>query len=716
MISYDGTEFLRFGGITLHRKCGIYQCCLVVGWVASVGAGVVSQGAVEVPVTKREAVIDRLHGEEVADPYRWLEDGDSPQVQVWTDAQNRRTRFILDQLPGREVVSTRLQGFMSAGVLGDPEWRHGRLFYTKRQGAQNQPALYVRTPTADLHSVIDPNGLSPDGTVSLDWWEPSPNGTLVAYGLSQGGTENSTLHVRAVDTGTDLPDRIERTSDCSVSWMPDGRSFYYTRYPKPGTVPKGEEQYHRKVYFHRLGTDPETDPLIWGEGRAKEDWPEVTVSPEGRYLLITVWQGWSKSELVVLDLQHSLRAFKVSEGREAVYTGRITKDRLYIRTNAGAPRYRVSEVTLRSRQRGRWHDIIPESQRILQDFQVTRGYLALRELSDATSRIRLVTPDGEAGQEIPLPGVGTVSGLEGHPVSPLVHFRYQSFFTPTTLFVYRPSGKRLEVVDFTPMEFDPSTYQVRQVRYYSKDGTAIPMFIVSKRGGHGPSPTILTGYGGFNTSLEPRFQPQSLVWLERGGVYAVTNLRGGGEYGEAWHQAGMRDKKQNTFDDFIAAAEYLVREGITRPDLLALLGGSNGGLLVTAVMTQRPDLCKAVIGRAPLTDMLRYHRSLVGRLWIAEYGSAEDPPAYRWLKAYSPYHHVRRVAYPSVLLTIGKADTRVDPMHARKMTAALQWASRSSRPVLLRVEPKTGHGAGKPLDKEIQEWTDIYSFLFWQLQ
>jgi prolyl oligopeptidase len=676
------------------------------------------------PQTRTEKVVEKIHGVAVADPYRWLEDAGRPEVKAWVKKQNRYTRSLLDRLPGRDQIHDRLSALLDIGTLGTPHPANGRYFYTKREGRQNQPVLYVRQGlTGRDRSLVDPNTLAKDGTVALDWWFPSRDGRLLAYGLSMNGSEQSTLRVRDVATGKDLPDVIERTRYATVAWLPDATGFYYTRYPTPGTVPKGEENYHHHVYFHSLGHDPGKDALVFGEGRPAEDMPSVALSPDGRWLVVTEDQGWAKSEVFLRDLTLEQASFvPVAEKVHAVYDVIVRNDRLYVRTNEKAPRYRLFRVDPKKPQRSYWKEVIPEGDDVLESVAAIGDTLVGAYMHRATSRLRLFDRNGKPLKaEIKLPTLGTVAGLGGAWDGHELFFGFQSFtMAPAVYRMDLPARReqRLEKWQQVDATIDSSAYEVEQVKYPSRDGTKITMFLAHKKGAerNGRTPTLLYAYGGFNISLTPMFGASRFLFLERGGLIAIPNLRGGGEYGEAWHQAGMLGKKQNVFDDFLAAAEWLLKEKYTDRAHLAIQGGSNGGLLMGAALTQRPDLFRAVVCQVPLLDMVRYHKFLIARLWIPEYGSADDPAQFKWLYAFSPYHHVKDgTAYPAVLIEAAESDSRVDALHARKMAARLQAATVSERPILLRLETRAGHGQGKPRAKMLDELTDTWSFLFWQL-
>jgi prolyl oligopeptidase len=663
-------------------------------------------------------VVETLHGTSVEDPYRWLEDEGSPEVVSWTSEQDHYARGVLDGLPGRSAIRTRLQALFSIGTLSPPLVRHGLLFYEKRTGTEEQPILYVRKgPLGQDRPLLDPSGLSSDKTSALDWFYPSADGVLLAYGVSEQGTEKSTLRVMDVRTGRDLGESIPGTRACSLEWRPDGTGFFYTRYPEPGTLAPGEENYHRRVFEHTLGEDWRRDPPVFGEGRGAEDWPNVHLSPDGRFLAVSVSIGWTRTDVYLMDLLRGRGFVTVVEGLEALFGVTVRNDRLYLHTNLDAPRYRLLAAELDRPGRESWLDLIREGPDVLEGFLVVSGTILGLYLHDCSSRLSLYDLGGRVLADVKLPGAGSVAGITGEWNGDQAFFGYSSYTTPPT--VYRlllPGG--LEVWQRVESDVDPDRYTVGFVRYPSPDGTPLSMFLVHARDRASDStgPALLTGYGGFNVSHTPAFGRSVLLFLDRGGLYAVAHLRGGGEYGEEWHRAGMRDKKQNVFDDFIAGAQFLVNERHAAPDRLGILGGSNGGLLVGAALTQRPALFRTAVCQVPLLDMLRYHRFRIARLWIPEYGSAEDEGAFPSLLAYSPYHHVvDGTPYPSVLFTTGESDSRVDPMHARKMTARLQAATSSSLPVLLRLEARAGHGQGKPISKVLEEWTDIWSFLFDQL-
>jgi prolyl oligopeptidase len=671
------------------------------------------------PVSRTSDAVEILHGETIPDPYRWLEDGESGDTRQWTDAQNALTRSYLDALPARQRIHSRLDQLLAIGVLSVPSPVRGRYFYLRRDGRQNHPVLYLRQGVrGEDRPILDPNALDAGGTMALDWHYPSEDGTLLAYGLSENGSEQSVLRVMAVDTGVVLPDRIPHTRAADLAWLPDSTGFYYTRYPAPGQAPDGEEHYHRAIYFHRLGTDPAEDPLVFKPAE-KEHWPGVGISPDGRWLVISVARTFDQTDLFLMDRRSGAPPVAVAKDLPASFDGEVVHGRLFMRTNVDAPTYRLYLVDPEEPQRDRWREIVPpQGDAVLEGVRVTARHLVLSYLERASSRLRLTDHAGRDRRELTLPTLGSLFGARAEWDGEELFYGFSSYTMPPRVYRVDLTTGAEELWLGVDADVDPSRFEVRQVSVRSKDGTDISMFLVHRTGlaKDGRNPVYLTGYGGFNISMTPTFSRSLLLWLECGGVLAVPNIRGGGEYGERWHQEGMLGRKQNSFDDFIAAAEWLIAEGYTTPARLAAAGGSNGGLLMGAVLTQRPELFRAVVVQVPLLDMLRYHRFLIARLWIPEYGSAEDPEQFPWLRAYSPYHHVRAgVAYPAVLLATAESDSRVDPMHARKMTARLQAATTSPRPILLRLESRAGHGVGKPLSKVLEEFTDTWTFVFSEL-
>jgi prolyl oligopeptidase len=676
------------------------------------------------PKAERRPLEENWHGTKIVDDYRWLEDSSSPETQKWVAEEMAYTRALLDPLPGREAIRHRLTELLSIGNIGVPHMAGKYYFYMRRDGMQNQPILYGREGVEGKDRVlVDANQLAADGTIALDWFDPSENGKYLAYGTSASGSEMSTLHILETATGTALPDMIERTRAASIAWLRDNSGFYYTRYPKKGDVPEGQEMYNRHVFYHELGTDPATDPLIFGEGRDAEDWPSVQLSNDERWLMITVGEGWSKSELFLMDLKAGTPPTSITSGKNFLYSGMVYNGKLFIMTNEGAPRYRVFVTDAGNYERESWKEIIPQTDAVLQGVAAWGGKLFAQYEQNATSQLKTFDLDGKKIGDLALPAIGTVFASRGKWNRDEVFYGFQSFTNPPSIYRYDlKSGSTSLWAKVDAPSIDPAAYEVHQEWYHSKDGTRVPMFVVNKKGlkKDGHNPTLLTAYGGFNISLTPTFSRSAYLWMEHGGIYAVANLRGGAEFGEDWHRAGMLDKKQNVFDDMIAAAEFLIAEKYTDTNHLAIQGGSNGGLLMGAMITQRPDLFRAVVCQVPLLDMLHYQNFQIAKLWIPEYGSAENPEQFKYLYAYSPYHHVKAgMEYPAILFMTADTDTRVDPMHAKKMAAEMQAEAKNraskTRPILLRIETKAGHGAGKPVVKQIEEFTDVYSFLFWQL-
>jgi prolyl oligopeptidase len=675
--------------------------------------------------TRKDDLVETLHGVAVADPYRWLEDGDSAEVQAWTTSQNGRTRAVLDAIPSRDALRARVKALLEVGRVSGPAVRrpaHGpaRYFHMKRVGDENQPTLYVRDGVAGKdRALIDPLRLSDDATTALDWWYPSKDGSLLAYGISKNGSEESTLHVRDVASSLDLAEAIPFTRYCGLAWAPDGKGFYYSRYPEPGSVPAGEEVYHRKIYFHLLGNDWKKDKLVF-ERPTKEDESNVVISPNGRWLVASVTLGWAKSEIYVRDRSLGDKAtwVPVATGFTAVFDPIPRDERLYLRTNDGAPNFRLYAVEYDHPSREAWREVLHEAKDKLDDVMILRGEIVATYLHDASSRIERFALNGKSNGAIALPSIGTAS-VTGPWDGDEAFLAFESFTSPPQVLRFDTHTGKTDVWDRVGEGFQASDVEVTLKTATSKDGTKVPMFVVARKGMplDGSNPTLLWGYGGFNLNETPAFSPRAMSLVEHGGVYVSAVLRGGGEYGETWHEAGMLGNKQNVFDDFTACAEELIADKVTSPEKLGVVGGSNGGLLVAAAITQHPELYRVALSLVPLTDMIRYQRFRVARFWIPEYGDPEKDDDFKWLYAYSPYHHVKDgVRYPATLFATAESDSRVDPMHARKMAARLQAAQGDpSRPILLRVESKAGHGAGKPIAKVVDEYVDELGFAFDQL-
>ncbi len=668
------------------------------------------------PATRVETVVDTLHGVEVEDPYRWLEDGASDEVAAWTAAQNNYFREYIDGFEGHDRVVAEVERLLTIGHITSPEVRGNHYFFYRREAGQNHMVLYKRTGLEGTPEVlVDPNSFSEDGTVAMDWAYLSPDGSILAYGKSSSGNEQSTLFLINTEDCAHLSDTIPYTSSVSLAWLPDNSGFYYTRTPVPGAVPEGEEGFHRRVYFHKVGSGWQDDPVIFGEGYIPTAWPFCAVSPNGRWLVCGVYLGYQQTELFVKDLsQRGSRFDPIVTGVEAIFNVTPLNDRFLIQTNYLAPNNRLMIGRYDRPGMKFWQEIIPERDFKLEEFYAIGGHIVARSLRNAASLLELYDLRGDLMREFELPTLGTVSGVTGEWGGDEMFCEFSSFTYPPTIMRYGFADETFEIVDGVETDLNLDDFTVKQVWYNSEDGTPVSMFVVHRKDIvlDGQNPTYLYGYGGFDVSMVPSFSRTRTFWLNQGGVYALANVRGGGEYGKEWHEGGILEKKQNSFDDFIAAAEYLIDEGYTSSDKLVISGGSGGGLLVGAVLVQRPELFKAVVCSVPLLDMLRYHKFLLGRLWIPEYGSADDSDQFDFIYDYSPYQNVYAgVAFPAVYLSAAESDARVDPLHARKMAARLQAATISDNPVLLRIETKAGHGQGKPMSKiaiEIaEEWTFV---------
>src|SRR5580693_5512133 len=702
----------------------------LLGFFLIAGMVLVVDGASSTPAAppkaRVEVVEESLNGHRVADSYRWLEDANSAETQEFVREELAYTRGILDPLPGRNRINQELTELLSIGSMGTPQVGGKFYFYVRREGTQNQAVLLVREGIQGKdRALVDVNQMSSDGTVALDWWAPTDDGKYVPYGTSSSGSEESTLRIVETSSGKLLSDTIDRARHANVGWKKDDSGFYYGRTPKKGDVPAGEEVYHVKIFYHALGSDPEKDLLIYGDHLKAQDVPVAQVADdEDRWLLISVFEGYTKTEMYLQDLKAKTPPVEVTSRKDFNYSGEVLKGQLYILTNEDAPHYRVFRVDAQKPGREDWREIIPESDAVLKNVLIIHGNLFALYEKNATSLLRIFATDGRLVADVKLPGLGSIAGVGGQWNSDEAFFGFQSFTVPPS--IYRIDFRENQVPELWARvdvpSIDPSAYQVDQVWFSSKDGTKVPMFVFYKKGLvlNGKNPTLLTGYGGFNISMTPSFAGDRYLWLEHGGVFAVANLRGGSEFGEDWHRAGMLEKKQNVFDDMIAAAEHLIAEKYSDKNHLAIQGGSNGGLLMGAMITQRPELFRAVVCDVPLLDMLRYQDFQIAKLWIPEYGNAEKADQFKWLYAYSPYHHVKSgVEYPAVLFMTADSDSRVDPMHARKMTALMQASAANGgsrvRPILLRVENSAGHGEGTPVSKQIEEGTDVWGFLFWQL-
>jgi prolyl oligopeptidase len=669
------------------------------------------------PATRRDNVVDMLGGVAVADPYRWLEDETSDEVQAWMKAQDVHARGVLRGLPGRDALAARFRALYYVDAVSTPLVRGPRMFYVRSHADQEKAVLYWRAGADGAETVLlDPNKWSADGTVSLGDWSPSWDGRRVAFMRKANAADEAILHVIDVDTGVvSTIDTIAGAKYASPDWTPDGTGFYYEWLPTDPTIPVDARPGYTEIRFHTLGTHPATDRLVHPRTNDPATFLGAWMGSDGRYLFVDIARGWSENDVYVKDLKDGKDFQPLVAGTNARYMPTAWKDQLYIWTDEGASRGRVFRTPANKLARADWVEIVPEDPTAtLEEMTIVGGHLALSYLRDAASELRIATLAGKPVRTVSLPAVGTASAISGLGDKDDAWFQFSSFTLPRQVYRTSVSTGAVELWAEVRLPIDPTPYVVEQVRYPSKDGTSIPMFLVHRRDApkDGTNPTLLTGYGGFAVSLTPSFRASIYPWLEAGGVYAVANLRGGGEYGKDWHDAGRGAHKQNVFDDFVAAGEYLTREGWTRPDKLAIYGGSNGGLLVGAAMTQRPDLWGAVVCSVPLLDMLRYHRFGSGRTWIPEYGSAEDPEQLEGIRAYSPYQRVSDgTDYPPLLMLSSDHDDRVDPMHARKFVARVQHADAGAGHTLLRIERNAGHGGADQVSKAIESSADMYTFL-----
>ncbi len=677
------------------------------------------------PAAKSVDQVDDYHGTRVADPYRWLEDPDSPESRAWIDAENKLTFGYLDKIPQRAAIRERLTKLWNFERYGVPFKEGGRYFYFKNDGLQNQSVLYTTTSIGAQASVlIDPNLLSTDGTVALTDTTPSPDGKLLAYGTAASGSDWNEFYVRDVATGRDLDDHLKWIKFSGASWSRDGKGFFYSRYDEPNEATKLEDaNYFQKLYYHALGTPQSSDVLVY-ERKDHKDWGfGGTVSEDGKYLIISVTQGTeNKNRVYLLDLAQFPAEKKVVElldDFDAAYNY-IGNDGpvFWFFTTSNAPRGRVIAIDTSAPDRANWKQVVPESADTIDSVSFVNRMLVVSYLKDAHGQARVFRPDGTVVGEVALPGIGSVGGFTGRSTDTETFYSFTSYTTPTTIYHLDLTNLVSAVFKRPTVDFDPNAFEVEQVFVTSKDGTRLPMFIAHRKGLKldGSNPTILYGYGGFNISLTPSFSVSTLVWMEMGGVFAVPNLRGGGEYGEAWHMAGTKLQKQNVFDDFIASAEWLVAHKYTSTPKLAISGGSNGGLLVGAAMTQRPDLFGAALPAVGVMDMLRFQKFTIGWAWTSDYGSSDNADEFKALFKYSPLHNIKPGArYPATLITTADHDDRVVPAHSFKFAATMQAAQAGPAPVLIRIETKAGHGAGKPTTKIIDEAADKTAFLVKEL-
>ena len=674
------------------------------------------------PEARKADTVDDYFGTKIADPYRWMEDLDSDETKSWVAAENKVTFGYLDGIAGRDALRKRLTEIWNYPRTGVPQREAGQLFYVYNSGLQRQAVVYRKPSLSSEASVLlDPNTFSPDGSVALAGYSISPTGNYLAYGRSEGGSDWTEFRVREISSGKELPDRVQWTKFSSPSWTKDGKGFFYSRYPEPpkGKVIESAALNHR-VYYHLAGTSQDKDRLVF-ELKDKPDWIAIGgVTEDGRYLVVYAAKGTDpKNQLYLMDLKDPKKPDLSSPVRPFIVENDASYQPLgdaggkfYVMTNLDAPKRRIVAVNLSSPARDQWKTIVPEAQAVIEESVLAGGRIAAHYLADVKSEVSLFSLEGKKLGGIGLPGIGSVQGLSGRNDTPEVFYSFASVLIPPTVFRYDLTASKNAPFAETKVAFDPSPFETRQVFYASKDGTKIPMFITGRKdmARDGGNPVLMYAYGGFDISVRPQFNPAIAGWLEMGGVYAVPNLRGGGEYGEEWHRAGMLQKKQNVFDDFLSAAEYLVKEKISSPGKLAIWGGSNGGLLVGAAMTQRPDLFAVALPEVGVLDMLRFHKFSAGVFWVTEYGSADDEKMFPVLQAYSPLHNLKPgTCYPATLIATADHDDRVVPCHSFKFAATLQAAQGCDRPVLIRVETQASHGYS-PTDKRIAEVSDVLAF------
>lgn len=671
------------------------------------------------PETRKESIVETIHGKQVADPYRWLEDEKSPEVQAWMKAQDDFTRAELAKLPGRAELAQRLRELFYYDAISAPTHKKGRYFYTRKHADKEKTVVYWKQGEKGAEKVLfDPNTWSADGTKGLGGWWPSYDGRYVAYAVKENNSDETTTKIFDVSAGKDLPDTLTGTKYSGASWTPDGKGFYYTYVPPVGgNVTIADRPGFAEVRFHKLGTEQSADPVIHPATGSPKTFIGGGISRDGHWLLVSIQHGWNSTDVFFKDARKKDAPWTtLVKGVDATFDVEVWRDKFYVTTNDGAPRYRVFKVDPKQPDRAKWKEIVPQSDATLQNVSIVGERLVATYLRNAATEVEIRDLDGKPIRKVDLPALGSSGGISGNPDEDTGYFSYTSFTEPQV--IYKTSIKTGKVEEWARIKLpiDTADMVTEQVFYPSKDGTKISMFLIYKKGTQktGKNPTILYGYGGFNVSLTPGFASSRAVWIERGGIYAIPNLRGGGEYGEEWHRAGMLLKKQNVFDDFIGAAEFLIKEGWTSPDHLAISGGSNGGLLTGAAVTQRPELYKAVICAVPLLDMIRYHLSGSGKTWIPEYGSAEDPEQFQAIHAYSPYRvavDAGKRAYPAVLFDSADHDDRVDPLHARKLAAVLQASQTATAPILLRIERNAGHGGADMVKQQVERIADQLAFL-----
>lgn len=670
------------------------------------------------PETKKDTVTDNYFGTVVADPYRWLEDADSNETIQWVEKQNQLTEKYLSKIPQREKLKKRLTQLWDYERLSLPTKEGGLYFYWKNTGLQNQAVLFLKESLDGKETeLLNPNTLSEDGTVSVTGISVSKDASYLAYNLSKSGSDWQTIHIRDIKTKEDCPEIINHCRFSTAAWTNDNKGFYYNRFPDPNTVAEEDQSNYCKVYYHKLGTDQSKDELIYEDLENKELGFVPIITEDGKYLLLYVYHGTDeRNRIYYRPVSSNGNFIKLLDNADARYNpiGNI-KTTFYFDTDNSAPKGRVIAIDIKKPEPENWKEIIPQTDDTLDNVAIINNQFVTSYMHNVHNELKIFNLDGSFDCDIALPTIGTTGGFTGKQADTETFLYFTSFLFPGTNYRYDFKARKLTIFEKPDIDFDPSKYTTSQIFYPSKDGTRVPMFITHKKDMilDSNNPTLLYAYGGFNISIKPRFSIPTIVWLEMGGVHAVANIRGGGEFGESWHSQGQLANKQNVFDDFCSAAEYLIKEKYTSNKKIAILGGSNGGLLTAACMLQRPELFGAIVSHVPVIDMLRYHKFTVGRYWIPEYGcSEENEEQFKYLYAYSPLHNVKpNKDYPPILITSADTDDRVVPLHSKKFAATLQEINPQNL-TLLRVETKAGHGGGKPLDKVISEIADTYSFLF----
>jgi prolyl oligopeptidase len=693
--------------------CFVFLALTIYPLAAQDGAGVLSY-----PKPKTIEQVDDYHGVKVADPYRWLEDTDSTDTHAWVEAENKVTFGYLEQIPYRKTIRDRMMKLWNFERFTVPQQQGGRYFYQHNNGLQNQNVLLVAEAlNAEPRELLDPNTLSSDGTVALGGEAITDDGKLMAYGTAASGSDWEEWHVRDVDTGKDRPDLIKWVKFSGASWSKDGKGFYYSRYDEPKGTALRDANYFQKLYYHKLGTAQSEDKLIYERPDNKELGFGGSVTNDGHYLVIFVWQGTSpKNRLYYKDLtKPDSEVVKLLDDFDAEYRF-VDNDGpvFWIRTDLDAPRGKLIAIDTRHPEKANWKTVVEQGADKLEDVNVVDNLFLIGYLKDAKTEVRVHNLQGKFLRSVDLPGIGTAAGFGGKRKDKETFYSFTSFISPTTIYRYDPETGKSSIFKQPKVDFDATKYETKQVFYDSKDGTRIPMFLTYKKGLKldGQNPMLLYAYGGFDISLTPGFSIPTVVWLEMGGIYAQPNLRGGGEYGEDWHLAGTKAKKQNVFDDFIAAAEWLIANKYTSTPKLAIRGGSNGGLLIGAMLTQRPDLFGATLPLVGVMDMLRFQKFTIGWAWTSDYGSSDNADDFKALYAYSPLHNLKPgTKYPPTLIATADHDDRVVPGHSFKFAATMQADQAGTAPVLIRIETKAGHGAGKPISKIIDQTADEWSFV-----